>query len=104
MDTRGMEGNEILNNYFKKTFKQTEQIIESNRPFFDSLNDISEICILGHSLSEVDFKYIETVSQHVGHNVEWKISYYRDHDINNHKSVMNKLNIKNTEYLKLQEM
>ncbi|MDY0211797.1 MAG: bacteriophage abortive infection AbiH family protein [Desulfuromonadaceae bacterium] len=104
MDTRVMEGNEILNDYFKKTFKQTDQIIKQNKQFFDSLKSISEIRILGHSLSEVDFKYIEVISKVVMPNCSWKISYYNNNEINNHRSVMERLNVKNQEYCTLQNI
>lgn len=104
MDTRVMEGNVIINEYFRKTFKPTEKIIKSNKQFFESLKDISEIRILGHSLSEVDFKYIEVVSKIVNPGANWIISYYNNYDLLNHKTVMKKLNIKNQEYRKLGKM
>lgn len=76
-DVRITEGNEILDNYFVETYKQSEQIIDENKGYFDSLNEIEEIVIIGHSLSEVDKKYFEHIATKINaDNVTWKVSYH----------------------------
>jgi hypothetical protein len=42
-----------------KTFKPSARLIEDHRSFFDQLVDVEEICILGHSLAEVDKSYFD---------------------------------------------
>jgi hypothetical protein len=61
IDTRLMEAQSILDGYFSKTFKPSARLIDEHRPFFDRLVDLEEICILGHSLSEVDELYFRTL-------------------------------------------
>lgn len=58
IDTRLMEAHDILDGYFSKTFKHSEQLISENQPFFDQLGAIKTVYVLGHSLSDVDLPYI----------------------------------------------
>lgn len=57
-DTRLIEAHEILDEYFSRTFKHSEQLIRENQPFFDQLGAIQSVHVLGHSLSDVDLPYI----------------------------------------------
>jgi hypothetical protein len=57
LDTRLVEGHDILDRYFSRTFKPSARLIEEQRPFFDHLSGVEEVCILGHSLHEVDAPY-----------------------------------------------
>ena len=56
-DFRITETKEIIKAYFQKTYKDTFGIIQMNQNFFDSLININEIFILGHSLSSVAVSY-----------------------------------------------
>lgn len=56
-DFRLQEAKGIIKDYFRKTYKDTTSIIQRNQAFFYSLNLISEVYILGHSLSAIDFEY-----------------------------------------------
>jgi hypothetical protein len=78
-DTRVIEGQSIIDRYFKDTFKPTLQIILANRAFFSSLTQTSEIWVMGHSLADVDLPYLEEVIRHVdAKRVQWKVSVYKD--------------------------
>lgn len=57
IDTRMAEANDILDRYFSATFKPSERLVQDNQQFFDALNGIKEVGVLGHSLSEVDARY-----------------------------------------------
>ncbi|NEJ12307.1 hypothetical protein GR211_05115 [Rhizobium leguminosarum] len=47
--------------------------------FFDILDGVSEIVVLGHSLSEVDAPYIFEILDHINPlTTRWTISYYMD--------------------------
>ena len=58
IDTRLMDAYGVLDEYFSRTFKPSEQLIRENQPFFDQLGAIQTVHVLGHSLSDVDLPYI----------------------------------------------
>lgn len=57
IDTRLMEANGIIDDYFSATFKRSADLIAQHRGFFDALTDIEQVIVLGHSLSDVDAAY-----------------------------------------------
>ncbi|WP_027806965.1 bacteriophage abortive infection AbiH family protein [Burkholderia cenocepacia] len=61
IDTRLMEAYDILDDYFSRTFKPSEKLICEHQAFFDQLNAIETVHVLGHSLSKVDRPYIQTL-------------------------------------------
>ncbi|PHV09724.1 bacteriophage abortive infection AbiH family protein [Chitinimonas sp. BJB300] len=60
-DSRLMEAHNILDDYFAKTFKPSEQLITEHQAFFDQLGAIDIVHVLGHSLSEVDLLYFQAL-------------------------------------------
>jgi hypothetical protein len=107
MDTRVMEGNEIINQFFGSTFKNTEAIMQENESFFTGLDDVSIINIMGHSMSEVDFDYFYKITKSVNiSKVKWRVSYYDQLGLEARKSSMNALGItdKLITYLELRIM
>lgn len=81
-DPRVAQGNDLIDDYFKKTYKDTDTIIQENLTFFNSLVDIYEVYVLGHSISPVDIKYFELVKESVNSKATWTISYYREDEKN----------------------
>lgn len=77
-DVRVVEGNRILDNYFKKTYKNTETIINENKSFFQQLENIDEVFVYGHSISPVDIEYFKVVKEKVQKNSTWTVSYHSD--------------------------
>lgn len=78
-DTRVIEGVQIVDDYFKSTFKPTQRILQDNVAFFEGLDTVRQILVMGHSLAEVDRPYFEAVLQHIDtRKVRWKVSYYGD--------------------------
>jgi hypothetical protein len=76
-DTRVLEGNNIIDEYFSATFKPTDRVIAQHQPFFRSLSDIWTVLVMGHSLSEVDMPYIREVLNHVSNDeTRWQVSFY----------------------------
>ena len=106
MDGRVSEGSEIINRYFHKTFKQTSKIIEDNSNYFNNLKTVSQIYILGHSLSNVDIEYFETIITHTDSDkVNWIVSYYNSDEMTHHQHTMNKLGIhKNIKFIQLNDL
>lgn len=79
-DIRVAEGEQIMDSYFQKTYKDTKTIIGEQRDFFSNLSKIEEVFVLGHSISNVDIEYFRTVKEKVDKNATWKVSYYTDMD------------------------
>lgn len=74
-----LEGQSLIDSYFKETFKPTLQIILPNCAFFSGLKQTREIWVMGHSLADVDRPYLEEVVRHVDvARVKWKVSVYKD--------------------------
>lgn len=78
-DIRVVEGQRIIDDYFKKTFKPTAQIIRDNDGFFAGLSPVERIFVMGHSISTVDHPYFREVIRSIdADRVRWKISYFGD--------------------------
>lgn len=94
MDPRDIEGDEIIDKYFRKTFKNTSIIIKENKGYFKKLKSISKIYILGHSLSKVDYNYYKEIINNIDKaKVKWKISFFKAEEYENHCSYMKSLGI-----------
>ena len=92
-DVRVTEAKGIIKSYFKSTYKDTETIIKSNRGFFNSLSQISEIYIYGHSLSDIDFAYFDEINNSVSPCCKWYISYHSENDYKNAEKFVKALSI-----------
>jgi len=104
MDTRIMEGNELINDYFGDTFKPADKIVRENYSFFNSLKNVEEVIVLGHSLSEVDIRYFEEVLINVKDNAKWIVTFYGDSELKSHKMTMAGLGVKNVKFCGLSEI
>ncbi|KAB2953706.1 hypothetical protein F9B85_03550 [Heliorestis acidaminivorans] len=71
-----------IEGYFTDSAKKTDEIIIDNRPFFDTLKNIEEIVVIGHSLSPVDHPYFRKIIEcnEDPRKLRWKISWYSDGD------------------------
>lgn len=56
-DPRSTEVNELLEEYFFGTFKDSQRIIDDFQPAFAALEGVRKVILLGHSLGEVDRQY-----------------------------------------------
>lgn len=74
----------VRNEYFEKTIKPTDKIISVNKEFFLSLNSLSAIVIIGHSLNEIDLPYFKEIRSVVSDETKWKISFKDSKDKNEH--------------------
>lgn len=93
MDSRVIEGNQIIKSYFAKTFKPTGSIINENKRWFGELTSIKYIYVWGHSLSEVDKPYFQEICRHIDtQSVRWLISYFSD-ELDSHQTFMGCLGI-----------
>ena len=58
--------------------KDTDGIIRKNQDFFNALNGILEVFVLGHSLSDVDMPYFKQIKENVSSEALWTVSIYDD--------------------------
>lgn len=63
IDVREQEAEEKIRTYFKTTNKNTSRIIIQNKEFFEILSLVTEVYILGHSLSMIDFEYFAEIKK-----------------------------------------
>ncbi|MCY7261899.1 bacteriophage abortive infection AbiH family protein [Pseudomonas protegens] len=78
-DTRFMEAMGILDDYFEKTFKPSAKIIEQQKPYFAGLKSITQVVVLGHSLSKVDEAYFLALVDALQASPRWTVAV-RSHD------------------------
>lgn len=96
---------EILS-YFEAAFKDTLSIIEDKINFFESLRNIENIYVLGHSISSVDIKYFEAVRQYATQEAKWYVTYYNDDEKPKHIEALTGIgiNTENIVQLRLSEL
>ncbi|MFZ6009797.1 MAG: bacteriophage abortive infection AbiH family protein [Bacteroidota bacterium] len=98
-DVRVAEGNNILDNYFRETYKDTDSIIREQDGFFSGLTHINEIYILGHSLSDVDIKYFETIKRHLSPDSIWTVSYYDNNEKIRHEETLRGIGLDDSKFV-----
>ncbi|MBL7909910.1 MAG: bacteriophage abortive infection AbiH family protein [Bacteroidia bacterium] len=96
-------GKDEIETYFTKSFKHTNKIISDNLSFFNSLSNINEVIILGHSLADVDKAYIAKVFNSIKEGANWSVSYYSDWEKESHIEKLTTLGV-NPNKMKLFKM
>lgn len=77
-DIRITEGQELVDQYFLDSYKPVYKIIEEKKQFFDSLQQIKEVNIYGHSMADVDLPYFrEIINRLDPSQVKWRVSYFK---------------------------
>jgi hypothetical protein len=100
-DSRIIEGYELLNDYFKDTFKPTEKIIEANIDKFEKLSEVRDVYVLGHSMADVDMPYFEKIMASVLRKAAWRVSYFGDDERESHATQLKGLNVQTYTLCKL---
>ena len=93
VDVRETEANEYIEEYFRRTYKDTKAIIDANYDFFGNLQDVLVVNVLGHSLSYIDMDYFAVIRNCVGVNCLWNISCFSPNDFRRANSFVQHLNI-----------
>ncbi len=75
--------------------KPVDDVLERHRDYFEKLTDISEIVVIGHSLSEVDLPYFKRISD-CAPEAKWKVSYFSDEEKSSHVKTLVSCGIKCT--------
>lgn len=81
-----------------KLEKKTKKIIACNRMFFDSLGNIDEVMVYGHSVEEVDMPYFEEVNKCVDQKAYWQFYCHDESKIEHYKGVAQMLGLGKSRY------
>lgn len=84
--------NQIEMEYFKNTLKNTAAIIEEELAYFSSLEKISTINIIGHSLNDIDKPYFRKINEIAKKSI-WNIHVYDNHAKESADDLLYELNI-----------
>ena len=69
--------------WMNKFTKQYNRNIANHSSFFDSLYDIKQIIVIGHSMSKVDWPYFREIIKNIGKEIPWIIYCHSIDDRNN---------------------
>ena len=75
--------------------KDSTSIIHQNQEFFDSLSDMEQVIVYGHSFYEVDWPYMKEIVKHIGISKLWAISYYKSKDLEQINSFIKEVSLEN---------
>ena len=75
--------------------KHSKSIIKNNISFFNRLDKVNKIIVIGHSLYKVDWNYFAAIIDNIkdANNVTWYIGCYGENDIQRAKEFINYFNI-----------
>lgn len=98
-------GLDTILGYFNKSFKYTQELINQNNNFFENLDSIKNVLVLGQSVSEVDQPYFRKIIESINNDeIIWTASYHGNPDTirNNLKAIG--LNDNQINLIKLDEL
>ena len=81
--------------------KGSASIIHKNLDFFNSLSDIEQVVVYGHSFYEVDWPYMEEIVKHIGIDKSWTISYHVPEDLKRIDSFVKKMDLKKSKRIQM---
>ena len=86
--------------------KDTNRIIRQNVRFFDSLHDVTEIFVLGHSMAIVDMPYFQEIKANVQPDAVWTLSVYTEEDRQRKLEAVRELELpeRNVNYIRLEDL
>jgi hypothetical protein len=79
--------------FYDKMKKHTEDVIHNHSGFFNSLSNINEVFVLGHSYNDIDFPYFKKISESIHTDAKWTLFYFFDRDKQLAEKVMDELNV-----------
>lgn len=78
---------------FYRLQKPVKDIIRENKDFFNNLQEINEIIVLGHSLNMIDIPYFKKIKKYAADSSKWKVSFYSDEEKASHLNSLQKIGI-----------
>ncbi len=73
--------------------KPVGDIITENKSFFESIRNINEIIILGHSLNPVDIPYFEEIKKQTINTPKWNVSFYKEEEKETHLKTLQEIGV-----------
>ncbi|NLB91748.1 MAG: hypothetical protein GX786_11095 [Clostridiales bacterium] len=73
----------MIEEYYDDSAKKTNDVLATNQQYFELLESIRNVVVVGHSLSAVDYPYFKEIIKHNenGTELKWQISWYSPEDI-----------------------
>lgn len=67
-----------IESYYDNSAKKTLDVIENNKSYFENLDSIENIVVIGHSLSDVDIPYFKEIIDNNSDNkaINWHFSWH----------------------------
>lgn len=96
MDLSIEKGKTQLSKYFKQSYKSAESNIATHIDFFNSLENISKIFVLGHSLADVDQPYFKKIVE-MTNLPEWIVSYYNINEQDQRRQILKDIGVKESQ-------
>lgn len=82
-----------IDRYWASSFKDAKANIKDNINFFNQINNIEDVTILGHSLSSVDLTYFIEVKNRVAQNAIWRVSHHGKEEKKHHAEELKNLGV-----------
>ena len=73
--------------------KPVNEVISENKTFFESLRDIEEVVIWGHSLNQIDIPYFKEIIKQTKESITWKVGFHKKEEKETHQKTLRKLGI-----------
>lgn len=80
-------------NYYKRTFKNTNECMAFKENFFQQLTGVNNVEIIGHSFGEVDIPYFIYLKYCISKDAKWKLYYLSSEDYNAAEKAVKKLKL-----------
>lgn len=84
---------DLIGKYDEELTKNSQEIIRNNRRFFDSLTDVDQVVVIGHSLSKVDWDYFHEIKSMVP-EASWYFGVFGFTALKNLQKLVDKLDLK----------
>jgi hypothetical protein len=79
--------------FYDKMRKHTDQVIQNHSRFFESLSEINEVIVWGHSYNDIDLPYFKKIAESINSKSKWNLYYHSNKDRDCAKNVMCSLKI-----------
>jgi hypothetical protein len=88
----------MIEDYYDNSAKKTNDVLAKNLQYFKSLENIRDIVVIGHSLSDVDYPYFKEVIKFNRNSIglKWHIGWHSADDLRRITRFLSVMNISNS--------
>lgn len=83
---------QLIANEMNGLYKPVEQLIKAHQHFFNSLKDVSNVVVFGHSLAMIDRLYLNEVQRQIQNSSHWYFVAKDDNGIANYQNYVKTYN------------